>query len=85
MSITVARFLDVADGLQPGRFTIGEHAVIASLADLDPIYKQLLDDPVIFTEYIGSTEPYALCDPSIDERRVLFELDVDRIATFGKP
>jgi hypothetical protein len=39
----------------------------------------------IFTKYTGSTEPYALRDPSIDERRVLFELDVDRIATFGKP
>jgi nitroimidazol reductase NimA-like FMN-containing flavoprotein (pyridoxamine 5'-phosphate oxidase superfamily) len=173
MSIIVARFLDVADGLQPGQFTIGGHAVIASLADLEPTYKQLLDDPVtavvsvtggdgrsnltpvwfdyegekvllnlathrkkadwlrknpqltfllmnpanayhwlsikctvareiseddpeqgprvtaqlnkIFTKYTGSTEPYALRDPSIDERRVLFELDVDRIATFGKP
>ena len=39
----------------------------------------------IFTTYTGSSEPYALRDPSIDERRVLFELDVDRSATFGEP
>jgi hypothetical protein len=26
-----------------------------------------------------------LDDPSIDERRVLFELKIDRVATFGRP
>jgi len=39
----------------------------------------------LFTTYTGNPEPYALRDPSIDERRVLFELDVDRSATFGEP
>ncbi|NMH96410.1 pyridoxamine 5'-phosphate oxidase family protein [Pseudonocardia acidicola] len=173
MAISVARFLDVAEGLQPGQFTVGDHATITSLSDLDPTYRQLLDDPVtaivsvtggdgrsnltpvwfdyegdlvllnlathrkkvgwlrknpqatfalmspanayhwlsikctvarevseddpvegprvtaqldkIWTKYTGNEPPYALRDPSIDERRVLFELTVDRIATFGRP
>ena len=29
--------------------------------------------------------PYALRDPSMDERRVLFELEVVKVATFGRP
>ena len=39
----------------------------------------------IWTKYTGNEPPYGLRDPSIDERRVLFEMSVDRIATFGKP
>ena len=173
MTINVARFLDVADGLQPGQFTIGDRAAVSTLADLDPVYKQLLDEPVtavvavtgkdglanltpvwfdyegdlvllnlathrkkvewlrkeshatfllmnpanayhwlsikctvsreiseddpdeggrvtaqldrIWTKYTGNEPPYGLRDPSLDERRVLFELTVDRIATFGRP
>jgi len=173
MTIKVARFLDVADGLQPGQFTVGSREAVTSLAHLDPIYKQLLDEPVtatiavaggdglpnltpvwfdyegdlvllnlathrkkvdwlrkdphatfllvnpanayhwlslrctvareiseddpdegprvtaqldkIWTKYTGNAPPYGLRDPSIDERRVLFELSVDRIATFGRP
>ena len=173
MTIKVARFRDVADGLQPGQFTVGSRDAVASLAHLDPTYKQLLDEPVtatiavnggdglpnltpvwfdnegdlvllnlathrkkvdwlrkdphatfllvnpanayhwlslrctvgreiseddpdegprvtaqldkIWTKYTGNEPPYALRDPSIDERRVLFELSVDRIATFGRP
>ena len=38
----------------------------------------------IWTKYIGEGE-YGLCDPSFNERRVLFECRVDRIATFGQP
>lgn len=173
MTIRVARFLDVADGLQPGQFTVGDHAAVSSLADLEPHYRQLLDEPVtaivavaggdgrpnltpvwfdyvgdlvllnlathrkkvrwlradphatfalmnpanpyhwvsikatvvrevseddpdegprvtaqldrIWTKYTGNEPPYGLRDPSLDERRVLFEMSVDRIATFGKP
>ena len=29
--------------------------------------------------------PYALRDPSITERRVLFEMEVVKVATFGRP
>ena len=39
----------------------------------------------IWTKYTGNEPPYGLRDPSINERRVLFECPVDRIATFGKP
>ena len=173
MTINVARFLDVADGVTPGQFTVGDHESISSLADLDPLYRRLLDEPVtaivsvtggdgrsnltpvwfdyegdtvllnlathrrkvgwlrkqpqatfllmnpenayhwlslkctvnrevseddpeeggrvtaqldrIWTKYTGNEPPYALRDPSMDERRVLFELSVDKIATFGRP
>jgi PPOX class probable F420-dependent enzyme len=173
MTISVARFLDVADGVQPGQFTVGDRDSVASLSELDPIYKRLLDDPVtaivsvtggdgrsnltpvwfdydgdvvllnlathrkkvawlrknpratflllnpanpyhwmsikctvareiseddpsegprvtaqldkIWTKYTGNEPPYGLRDPSLDERRVLFELRVDRVATFGRP
>ena len=46
MSITVAKFKDVADGTQPGQFTIGDRDSVTSLEDLDPSYKRLLDEPV---------------------------------------
>jgi PPOX class probable F420-dependent enzyme len=173
MAISVAHFLDVAEGVQAGQFTVGDHGTIRGLSDLDPIYKRLLDEPVtaivsvtgsdgrsnltpvwfdydgdlvllnlaahrkkvewlrknpqatfmlmnpanayhwvsikctvsreipeedpadgprviaqldrIYTKYTGNEGPYSLRDPSIDERRVLFELTVDRVATFGRP
>lgn len=173
MAISVAHFLDVAEGVQAGQFTVGDHGTIRGLSDLDPIYKRLLDEPVtaivsvtgsdgrsnltpvwfdydgdlvllnlaahrkkvewlrknpqatfmlmnpanayhwlsihcsvsrevseddpdegprvtaqldkIWTKYTGNAPPYGLRDPSIDERRLLFELTVDRIATFGRP
>jgi len=173
MTITVAKFRDVADGIQPGQFMIGEREPVASLTELDPIYKRLLDEPVtaivavtgadgqpnltpvwfdyegdtvllnlathrrkvdwlrkspnatfllmnpentyhwlslktvvsreipeddpvegqrvtdqldrIWVKYTGQEPPYALRDPSMDERRVLFELAVVKVATFGRP
>ena len=39
----------------------------------------------VWTKYTQQPAPYGLRDPSINERRVLFEAPVDRIATFGKP
>lgn len=39
----------------------------------------------IWTKYMGKEPPYGLRDPSINERRVLFECQVERVATFGKP
>ena len=173
MAITVAKFKDVSQGTQPGQFTIGEKEGMASLAELDPMYRQLLDDPVtaivavtgadglpnltpvwfdyegdtvllnlathrkkvnwlrqaphatfllmnpentyhwvslktevareiseddpvegprvtaqldrIWVKYTGNEPPYGLRDPSFDERRVLFELNVVKVATFGRP
>ncbi len=171
-SFTIANFKHVADGLQPGQFGIGERKQAVSLADLDPIYRDLLDRPIvvilsvigpdgrpgltpmwfdyegdrilvntashrpkcqwirdnpemsmilvnpdnpyhwlsmkvtavtehhedgsngaavtaqlnkIWKKYIGEGEEYQLRDPSIEEKRVLFECRIDRIATFGKP
>ena len=173
MAFKVAKFLDVAEGLQPNQFTVGDRAQASSLEDLDPIYKDLLDKPVtaviavmggdgrpnltpmwfdyegdtvlvnvathrkktewiratptitiilvnpenayhwvslkvtvdreiseddptegarvteqldrIWTKYTGAEPPYGLRDPSIDERRVLFECSIDSVATFGVP
>ena len=39
----------------------------------------------IWQKYIGEGDEYGLRDPSIEERRVLFECKVDSIATFGVP
>ena len=39
----------------------------------------------IWTKYTGAEPPYALRDPSIEERRVLFECRVDKVSTFGRP
>jgi PPOX class probable F420-dependent enzyme len=46
MTITIARFRDVSEGLQPGQFAVGGHDQIDTLDDLDPTYKQLLDKPI---------------------------------------
>jgi PPOX class probable F420-dependent enzyme len=173
MALTVAKFLDVADGLQANQFSVGDRYQINSIAELDETYKQLMDQPIpvvmavvggdgrpnltpmwfdyegdkvlvnvaeqrrktdwirntpqmtllllnpanmyhwmslkvtvereiseddptegprvtaqlnkIWKKYIGEGEEYGLRDPSFNERRVLFECRVDRIATFGKP
>lgn len=55
MAIKVASFRDVADGLQPGQFAVGDRRQITSLADLDPIYRQLMDEPV--TQILGIVGP----------------------------
>jgi PPOX class probable F420-dependent enzyme len=173
MSLTVAKFIDVAEGLQPNQFSVGDRYQIDSISDLDETYKQLMDKPIpvvmaviggdgrpnltpmwfdyegdkvlvnvaehrkktdwirktpqitllllnpanmyhwmslkvtverelheddpnegarvtaqlnrIWKKYIGEGEEYGLRDPSKNERRVLFECRVDRIATFGQP
>ena len=173
MAITVAKFKDVSQGTQPGQFTIGDREPVTSLADLDPIYKRLLDEPVtaivavlgadglpnltpvwfdyegdivllnlathrkkvawlrknphatfllmnpensyhwvsiktevareipeddpvegqrvtgqldrIWVKYTRNDPPYGLRDPSFEERRVLFEMRVTKVATFGQP
>ena len=55
MGIKLAIFRDVADGLQEGQFAIGERVELASLDDLDPSFKQLMDDPV--TQILGIVGP----------------------------
>ena len=46
MPIPLFSFVDVAEGLKENQFGIGGRTTISSLEDLDPIYRQLLDDPV---------------------------------------
>jgi nitroimidazol reductase NimA-like FMN-containing flavoprotein (pyridoxamine 5'-phosphate oxidase superfamily) len=38
-----------------------------------------------WTKYTGDDGPYGLRDPSGEERRILFEFSIDRVATFGRP
>lgn len=45
MSIAVSKLRDVADGVQEGQFQVGDRAAVTSLADLDPVYRRLLDGP----------------------------------------
>lgn len=171
-NFTIANFKHVADGLQEGQFGVGARKKASRLDDLDPIYRNLLDQPItatlgligpdgqvnltpmwfdyaedkilvntaehrpkcqwirdnpnltvllvnpdnpyhwisikctvaneirekdpggevaaqqvdkIWTKYTGQDPPYGLRDPEIDEKRVLFECEISRIATFGKP
>ncbi len=168
----VAAFKDVANGLQAGQFSIGERKKAATLDDLEPIYRELLDRPItvsvavvgpdgrpgltpmwfdhdgekilvntaehrpkcawirknpqitilvvnpdnpyhwvsikctatkelhedgpegarvtahvnkIWQKYTGDGGAYGLRDPAIEEKRVLFECTIDRMATFGQP
>ena len=46
MSVPVAKFLDVSEGVQPNQFSVGSHESITSISDLDPTYKQLMDKPL---------------------------------------
>jgi PPOX class probable F420-dependent enzyme len=46
MPIGVAKIRDIADGVQAGQFEVGERSELHSLDDLNPIYRQLLDNPV---------------------------------------
>jgi PPOX class probable F420-dependent enzyme len=173
VSFKVAKVQDVADGVQEGQFMVVAREEKDSLEDLDPVYRQLLDEPVTaviavmggdgrpwltpiwfnytgdkvllnlaehrsktgwirrdpritlllmnpqnpyhwlsikatakreiheddpveghratetidqaWTKYTGNPPPYGLRDPVRNERRVLFECQVDRVATFGRP
>ena len=43
--VQVNKFIDVSAGLGAGQFGVGDRQQIASISDLDPIYKQLMDKP----------------------------------------
>jgi PPOX class probable F420-dependent enzyme len=173
VSFKVAKIKDVANGVSEGQFMVSERAEHHSLDDLDPVYRQLLDEPVTaviavigkdgrpwltpvwfdydgekvlinlaehrakveairreprvtmllmnpknpyhwlslkitaereiheddplegqratetidktWIKYTGAEPPYGLRDPSMDERRVLFECRIDSVAVFGAP
>ena len=60
---------------------------VREISEDDPVEGQRVTDQLdyIWTKYTGQEPPYGLRDPGFDERRVLFELKVDSIATFGQP
>ena len=64
-----------------------KHTVAREVSEDDPVEGQRVTDHVdkIWTKYTQQPGPYGLRDPSIDERRVLFECTIDQIATFGQP
>jgi len=73
MTITVAKFLDVSGGLQPKQFSVGSHEQIASLNDLDPVYKQLLDKPIaVVLGLIGG-------DGRVNMTPMWFDYDGDKV------
>jgi nitroimidazol reductase NimA-like FMN-containing flavoprotein (pyridoxamine 5'-phosphate oxidase superfamily) len=57
------------------------------ISEDDPVEGQRVTDQLdrIWTKYTGQEPPYGLRDPSLDERRVLFEMEVVKVATFGQP
>jgi pyridoxamine 5'-phosphate oxidase-like protein len=64
-----------------------KHTVSREISEDDPIEGPRVTAAVdkIWTKYTQQPPPYGLRDPSIDERRVLFECTIDQIATFGQP
>ena len=71
--ITIAKFKDVANGLQPGQFSIGEREDVSGLAGLDPIYRTLLDRPITIT--LGLIGP----DGRVNLTPMWFDYEDDRI------
>src|SRR5712692_7582849 len=61
--------------------------VAREISEDDPVEGPLVTEQLdrICVKYTSNDPPYGLRDPSIDERRVLFELDVVKVATFGRP
>ena len=60
--------------------------VAREVSEDDPVDGARVTDQLnrIYAKYTGG-DVYGLRDPGRDERRVLFELTVDSIATFGRP
>ena len=64
-----------------------KHTVTREVSEDDPVEGPRVTAHLdkIWTKYTQQPGPYGLRDPSIDERRVLFECTVEQIATFGQP
>ena len=60
--ITIAKFKDVANGLQPGQFSIGEREKVSGLDGLDPIYEGTPVNANVDSDYQGIVSP---CWPGI--------------------
>ena len=71
--ITIAKFKDVADGLQQGQFSIGERENVIGLDGLDPVYKDLIDRPITIT--LGLIGP----DGRVSLTPMWFDYEGDRV------
>lgn len=70
---TIANFRHVADGPQEGQFNIGERKKATGLADLDPIYRDLLDRPI--TQTLGLIGP----DGRVSLTPMWFDYEGDKV------
>jgi len=61
--------------------------VIREISEDDPVEGSRATATIdqAWVKYTGAPPPYGLRDPAMDERRVLFEMRIDEIATFGRP
>ena len=61
--------------------------VSREISEDDPVEGRRVTEQLdrIWVKYTKNDPPYALRDPSLDERRVLFEMEVLKVATFGRP
>jgi len=60
MGVKVAKFLDIADGLKPKQFSVGDKYEVSSISELPPIYKEQLMDkpyPVVLAVMGGNGRP----------------------------
>ena len=64
-----------------------KHTVSREVSEDDPVEGPSVTEHLdkIWTKYTQQPGPYGLRDPSINERRVLFECTIDQIALFGQP
>ena len=64
-----------------------KHTVAREVSEDDPVEGPRVTEHLdkIWTKYTQQPGPYGLRDPSINERRVLFECAINQIATFGQP
>ena len=63
-----------------------KHTVSREISEDDPVEGLRVTEHLdkIWTKYTQQLGPYGLRDPSINERRVLFECTINQIATFGQ-
>jgi len=79
MAIKVAKFRDVANGLQPGQFAVGDHESVNSLNDLDPKYKMLVDKPFACTMAVMGSDGRPNLTP------MWFDYDGDKVLVNVQP
>ena len=77
----------LVDPANPYHWMSIKHTVSREVSEDDPVEGKRVTEHLdkIWTKYTSQEGPYGLRDPSINERRVLFECTINQIATFGQP